>query len=111
MAFKGFEEYAKKAREEFMSHVDQDIQDLASRGTPVTKEEFENLRINSYEAKFLIPHLTDEAFLWLIEQYFHQVRESTDFSKPCTTYEEFLATDGSRELARRLALKVSVTPK
>jgi hypothetical protein len=67
MAFTGIEEFMKKKEAEFMKYVDASVIDRFKEGTPITLEEFHNMRLNSYERKYLFPLFDDELLLWHIE--------------------------------------------
>lgn len=49
-----------------MNYVSEEIQDLAERGWAVSVEEYKELRMNSYERRFLLPYVSDETLCTIV---------------------------------------------
>lgn len=91
--------YISDVSKEFNSHIGDDIQALVS-DAPISLEKYQSLKINSYEDKFLEPHLSDEAFLWKLQNAMKYANSLTKHQLP-RHYDEYLATDGVSELLKR----------
>lgn len=80
-------------------HVRSDIRDLAARPTPVTREEYEFMRMNSYEREVLVPRLSDEALIVAVEQC---LKNCGRVRTPAVTYNDAMVALYGPELLRRL---------
>ena len=80
--FKFMEERLEKRKQEFMQHVRPHIIELAERGQ-VTHEEYNSLRMNSYERRYLHPYLTTDALVKLTRYCLSQ----TGYWQPCGEFE------------------------
>jgi hypothetical protein len=99
-----FKEMYETRQQEFLSHVSavmlQRVKDVSTTG-PISLEEYKTIRMNSYEQKYIAPHLSDEALVWKIKNAMDNVAmKVSDFRVP-STYEEYLLTDGIKELLKR----------
>lgn len=105
-----FDKYLKEKENEFMSHVSVEIQAIHDCGHKLSLERYKELRTNSYEDKYLEPMLSDEAFIWKIENAIKNVwGNESRFYLP-VTYDEYLSTDGIKELLKRFKkLKIKST--
>lgn len=88
-----------KHNEEFMNHVRDDYIDLCERGWPIQLEEYQEMRMNSFEREYLLPFLSLEALKWSLENCLKNCSHGT--SKP-STYDESLQNLYVPELLRRL---------
>lgn len=62
----------KWKREEFYSHIRSEIINLSKRKEKITIDEWNNLRINSYERRILYNNLTNEVLIETAEYYMSQ---------------------------------------
>lgn len=83
-------------------HVRPEIQALATRRTPVTLEEWRELRVNSYEQELLYPQLDDEAFLYALDNVLLNCSLKS-VRRPCVVYDEALQVIFVPELRQRFA--------
>ena len=92
--------YLSVVADEFYGHVGEDIRELVSGGDEIPLCMYRNLRVNSYEDKFIEPYLSNEAFIWKLE---NAMKNSPTLTKYQLSrhYTEYLATDGVSELLRR----------
>lgn len=95
MSFK----FDNRAGAEFMEHVRSEVQAMAAL-IPISLEMYSTMAINSYEAKFLEPYLSDEAFVWKLENAIKNARHLTQYEL-ARHYDEYLSTDGVAELLKR----------
>lgn len=79
------------------AHVGQDIKDRCSRGDDIGIEEYKQLRLNSYERRYILPTLDDETLDYVVRGCLHHCeRHST------ATYDGVLQEYLVPELLRRL---------
>ncbi len=80
--------HAEDRKAKYMEHVRQEYQELYNAGQPIPIEVWKQLRMNSYEREILVPLLTDDAFVWMIETHFKSggMEELSEFSTPPVTY-------------------------
>lgn len=99
-----FDRYYQDAKKEFMSHVSQEIIDITKQGGQcVSHKQYQELRMNSFERKYLIPFLEREALINTIEYCLSQCCEDNKGSFACpVTYNEALINDLVPELIKRL---------
>jgi len=98
---KFIKKFIKKKNKEFLSHVSADIIKRCGTGKRISLEEYKEMRLNSYERKYIHPYLSEEALIWNIENALKFcLLEYSDWSLPAT-YDEYVATDGIRELLKR----------
>lgn len=107
-----FEKYAEKAKNEFMDHVCQEVRDRFASGVTIELSEYKEMRINSYSDKFIEPLLSDECLIWKVENAIKNslVKELGSYTLP-RHYDEYIQTDGVRELIKRLKLKLKQQEK
>lgn len=79
-------EFAEKKEAERLSNIRQHIRELAVRGT-ISYEEYNDLRMNSYEREHLHPHMTKEGLVKLLRLYSNHVAPK-DRTGPCSTYDQ-----------------------
>lgn len=91
--------FVSEVATEFDSHIGDDIRELVSN-SPISLEAYQNLQINSYEDKFIEPYLSDEAFIWKLENAIKYAYKLTSHQLP-RHYDEYLSTDGIAELLKR----------
>lgn len=60
----------QKIVDNFMAHVSDEISDRVKLGTTMTMEEYQSLRMNSYEQHLIQPLLDKAALLELIQHYY-----------------------------------------
>jgi len=78
-----FKQEHEKHRAAFMDHVRPEYQELAVRPKLIEWDEWQNMRMNSYEQRLLTPRLTDEALVCVTEYYITQSsRDLTEFELP-----------------------------
>ena len=82
-----FKELAQKSRQEWLSHVRPEIQELANRGELINLEEWKELRLNSWEQEELYPHLDDEAFIHVFQHTLDNCGPMRQ-KRPCAVYDE-----------------------
>ena len=96
---------AETWKAEFLSHVGIAVKELHDKGEPITLEVYRTLTLNSWEHKYLLPLLDNNAFLWA----FHQAlsfthRKNTEWSVPSVVYDDFILQEGVDELAERFVI-------
>lgn len=91
--------FVSKTATEFESHIGDDIRELITH-SPISLEIYQALRINSYEDKFIEPYLSNEAFVWKLENAIKNSSILTRHQIPIH-YDAYLATDGVTELLKR----------
>ena len=96
-----FSTYLKEKENEFMSHISKNIQDLYNSGYLITLKIYKELKLNSYENKYIESHLDNEAFIWKIENAIKNVWGKESIFYIPITYNEYLSTDGIKELLKR----------
>lgn len=102
--FKFLEECSRKRLKEFMSHVSVEINLRVLKCGETGKislEEYSEMRMNSYEQKYIEPFLSPEALIWKIENAIKNVSVSFGKYNLPTTYDEYLVSDGIVELLKR----------
>ncbi len=99
-----FAKYGKKAEREFLSHVSKDIQELVSslNGRKIDHEEYQTLLMNSYERKYLLPHISRECLLKNLEYYLSQCQANVSRHHVCSTYDEAILCDLIPQLLKLL---------
>lgn len=102
--FKGIKKVIEKLDKEFMSHIHKEIQDLVKENKEISLEVYKELRINSYERKYIEPYLSDEALVHKIKYALNNSSTLTKYELP-KHYTEYLHTDGIEELLKRFTRK------
>ena len=102
--FKFLEEQNKKIEKEFMSLVSKTIiarvKAVSGIGL-ISLSEYESMKMNSYEQKYTEPFLSSKALIWKIENALKNVSVSFGEYNVPTTYDEYLESDGIKELLKR----------
>lgn len=80
-------------------HIRPEIQALLKREQPVSLAEYSELRMNSYEQEALVPHLSDEALAWAVENV---LKNCSQNGRLAATYNEAMVSPYGPELLRRL---------
>jgi hypothetical protein len=83
--------------EDDMSHVSEEIQDLANRGWSISDEEYKEMRMNTYEREFLLPYVSVECLCNIAEYYLSQCSRHHD-----CTYDGAIAYRVIPEMIERL---------
>jgi len=91
--------FVSKTVTEFDSHIGDDIRELIKQA-PIPLCIYQNIKINSYEDKFIEPYLSNEAFVWKVENALKWSSHLTSHQLP-RHYDEYLATDAITELLKR----------
>lgn len=107
MAFKGFEEEAKRAHDEWWSHISPEIKALVERPTRIGWAEYQSLRMNSWEREEVHKRLDDEA-LANVAAYCLSNCQRQDRKRPCQTYDDAMAVLLVPLLIERLRKKTDV---
>ena len=92
---------AEERRQEFESHISDEIRALIQRGN-VTLEELNGLRCNSWEWQALVPAMTDEAFVDRMQYALDNCHTSS--KRPFSTYNEAVEGLWAPELLMRFKL-------
>lgn len=88
----------KELEDDFMSHIREEFKQF--KGT-ISLEDYKEMRMNSYEQKFLEPYLSNEALVWKIENALkNSSRTFSELIIP-TTYDDYLCSDGMVEILKR----------
>jgi len=96
-----FENLKNEQKIEFMSHVRDEYKKIISnKDSVVSLEQYKAMRMNSYEDKVLEPFLSDEAFVYKMEICIKNAQDLPTY-KLARHYDEYLSTDGVRELMKR----------
>ena len=91
MAFKLFENAAKKRRDEWNSHLSPEVLALVKKGKLITYEQFNSRPMNSYERESLFPLLDNDALIALTELFLKNCCSGhVPGIRPCGTYNEAL---------------------
>lgn len=88
-AFKPLRQLVEQWRREWLTHVRIEIQLLTRRGSPVTLEEWTELRLNSWEQEELYPCLDDKAFLHVVRHTMNNCA-APKHSRPYAVYDDAL---------------------
>lgn len=99
-----FKERAEKRKQEYYSHVSPEMKALAERAEPITLDEWNNLRSNSYERKLLYKNLSNEALIHLSNYCIDQAGGRLTDMMIASDYNESVI----RELAPLLADRLSI---
>ena len=81
--------------------VREEIQDRCKCDEPISLEEYQNMRMNSYERAYIVPYLSTEALLSLYDN----TSKNISMREPigcATTYEEAMLFLVAPEMAQRL---------
>lgn len=89
------------ARKAFYAHIRPEYVVLAEREEPIEWSEFENLTMNSYEAKILHKNLSDDALVKLFELCAKQTKPLSVYELP-RHYNEAIEREIAPLLAERL---------
>ena len=78
------ENYRKKKKDEFFSHISKEVALRFSYGRTITREEFSKMMINSYERKLLFPLFSDKLLLKQLKYSMNQAgyRKLYEFNVP-----------------------------
>ena len=102
--FKFLEDHLREREKEFISHVSNEILSLIANcgmtGT-ISLEAYKEMRMNSYEQKYIEPYLSPEALIWRLENAIKNVFVESGKYKVQSTYDDYLVTDGINELLKR----------
>ena len=92
--------FHSRIKNEFMSHIRPRIVLMKGLVKTITLKQYQEMTMNSYEAKYIESLLSDEAFVWKIKNAIKNSKQlnSTELA---STYDEYLATDGINELLKR----------
>lgn len=98
-------EWAKRKEDEFMSHVSDEVQQLAiicqADNKEIPLDIYRSMRLNSYEQKLLHGYLSNEALVWVIENAMHNSLARNGRWHVPVVYDEYLLSDGLSELLAR----------
>lgn len=86
------------AKRDPLEHISAEVQALAARGTPVSKDEYAAMRMNSYERAYLLPHLSTEC---LTSNARYCLTQCNIHPRPCS-YDEVMLARVVPELLNRL---------
>jgi len=93
----------QRLHDEFQAHVRPEIKELVERDDPMTWDEYNELRMNSYERKALLPKLDDRAVFHLLKYCLSQSRfEKLRRYELAGTYDEAVTCDLLPEMMLRL---------
>lgn len=81
--------------------IGENIQQLIDRCTPVTLDEYMALWMNSWEREALLPHLSDEALIYVVELCIKHC-SPVHPHRPAATYDEKIIGRLVPELLKRL---------
>lgn len=99
-----WKKYSEDIEKEFMSHVSKTViarvKAVSGIGL-ISLSEYESMRMNSYEGKYTEPFLSSKALIWKIENALKNVSISFGEYNIPTTYDEYLESDGIKELLKR----------
>jgi hypothetical protein len=85
--------------EHHLANVRPEYKVLAARGVPITLDEYKEMRMNSYERKFLLPYFSDEVLFHVME---HARQNSSNPGRAISvTYDESIINDYMPELKAR----------
>lgn len=102
MSIRFLKEFTEKRKAEFYANVRKKFAKMAERDEPITWEEYQQIRANSYERRLLHRNLDLDALLRLIKQFQENTkRELMEYEIP-TDYDDAL----QRELLPLLVKKV-----
>ena len=102
------EDFANRKEIEFNAHVRPEIRKMVEAGRKLTTDEYEKLRLNSYEAVLIYPLLDDVAFVRLIRHCLSNsgVNQSGRWTVE-TTYDEVLLGRLVYQLCDRLEQRMN----
>ena len=98
-------DFIAKIKNEFMEHIsgyiESKISECKINKSKISLLEYDTMRLNSYEQKYIEPFLDDEALIWKIENAIKNCStQSRQYGLP-RHYDEYLMTDGINELLKR----------
>ena len=91
-----------KRRADFMSHISDEIRARAEHPEPVTLQEYQALRMNSYERKFLLPHIDNETLIYIARYSYSQIGRRLTKHQIAEDYSEALMLEYAPLLCDRL---------
>ncbi len=103
-----FKSYAEKRRRKFYVHVRPEIKERVESGEPVTYEEYQKMRYNSYELKLVHDVLDDDALIRVTERYLAEEGCSCIYKYDIPhSYKDAVLQQHIHELIKRLKSKLA----
>lgn len=95
------EEYSLRDLSNIKGAVLERVQTVKDTGVKITKAELEAMRLNSYERKYILGYVDDEAFLWQVEIALNNSGARVCRNSIPVTYDDWLKIDGIYGLLAR----------
>lgn len=102
--------FGERVKEQFLTHISAEVKERFENPAQISIEEYASMRLNSWEAIFLIEKLSDECFLAMVQRFYLQsgYREASKYPAiPEVTYDEALIQRLLPELMRRFQKQLS----